>query len=945
MAKWSIKLRIALTLLIGVMLALFALLVLLEADYAEDAEENGSLALRSAQESFADLQSRDTAMLAAVLDSLMDREDLRAALAEEDTATLLAVSSPLYRILEERRGITHLYFMDPEGHVLLRVHRPEQSGDLVTRSTFGIAERTAGYGSGLDLGKTAFALRVVHPLYRGGSSPASQPGTSGADPIIGYMEVGEEIEHFMSLMPAHGMADNYTLLLSKTSLKHEDWAAYRRSAGLRDDWNDHPDYVVAGTSSAFAPEYLDKAQLPVTPGTTAQYVGIIYEGPGRSTAVGHFPVRDALGRPVGLVLMSHDLSSIIVTIRRTQYAVAAVILVLTLVMGIVLFLMLDRLVFRRLGALAREGMGAGLKKEISLTVERDPTLDEIGRFENELAIGRRELEIKSILLDSATDAIWVTDLKGQIVYANEAAVASRGYSRSELMAMNVSDLAAPGHATQVAHALERTLEDGRAIYESVDFTKSGDEVPVEVHSSVTEAGGEPVILSVSRDLSERYRAEQAMQQLAYFDPLTGVANRRLLDDRLLTAMARVRRSGGCLGVVFLDLDRLKPVNDSLGHSGGDVVLSAVAQCLLSVVRETDTVARVGGDEFVLLLCDTDPEAVALVVPRTLTMLERPVLVGHTSVRVTASAGVALYRGEDETPESLLRQADLAMYAAKAAGRNRYTLFDSAMGTAAYERFELQQELASAFENDELTLNYQPLVRLRDGAVIGAEALCRWFGDDRDPISPERFIPAAEESGLIVPIGRWVITEACRQAREWQDSGLPLMRVSVNVSVHQFSDERLVETVKRAIDDNGIAPGQLGIEVTEGTALGGSDKVRATLNALHELGVSLAVDDFGIGYSALDSIASQPFDALKVDRSFVAAMQAGPERKAIVRTVVDLGSHLGMETIAEGVEYSEQAAWLLEMECDYAQGFLYSPALPADDFRAYAARHQGNLDSP
>ena len=399
-------------------------------------------------------------------------------------------------------------------------------------------------------------------------------------------------------------------------------------------------------------------------------------------------------------------------------------------------------------------------------------------------------------------------------------------------------------------------------------------------------------------------------------------------------MAQARRAKEGLAVVFIDLDRIKPVNDSLGHSGGDVVLKEVAERLKRLVREGDTVARVGGDEFVFLLVSTTTEGANFVCERILSIIERPIDVADNSVRISASAGVALYTGGEETPEMLIRQADLAMYAAKAAGRNRFCMFDVSMGEEVYERLELRQELAAAFDAGDLCLYYQPQIRLSDGEIVGAEALCRWFHEGRGSVPPDKFIPVAEESGLIVPIGRWVITEACSQAKAWQRDGLPELRMSVNVSAQQLQGADFVTTVAEVLLETEMHPSSLVIEVTESTALGVSEEVRESLKRLNAMGVILVVDDFGIGYSALDRIAELPFQGLKVDRSFVASMDSGPERLAIVRTVIDLGRHLSLETVAEGVETAEQAECLTELHCDLAQGFLYSPALAPDDFAGF-----------
>ncbi len=937
MRKWTIKVRIAAALVLGALCALALILAVLEMDYSEDVKHSAIESLGAASETFATLQQRDTVMLAAALDGLMDRPDLVAALSAEDTATLLARAAPLQSVLESKRGITHMYFISPEGRILLRVHRPLRSGDLVDRATFRKSRATKTYGSGLELGVSAFALRVVHPVYLGGSGEATSTGARPFGRLVGYMEVAEEVDHFMKAMPLHGGKDGYAMLLFKDGLEREDWTRYRAENGQRDDWDDHKSYVLASTTSTQTHDIVDSVSLPETLGADPRLVTVTQDPQGRATSVGVFPIIDASGKTAGAIAMSHDVSGVLGLIRETQLRIGLVVSALMVAMWIAVVVLLNRLVFRRLDALAQEDQGTNLDRELEPRVATDNRLDEIGMFEHELARGRRELEVKSMLLDTATDVIWVHDVEGTILYANEAAVTLRGFSLEELLHMNISEIVAPPYAADVKTNTERIMRHGFAVFESSNLTKSGEEIPVEVHARLIEVGGRPAIMSVARDLTDRRRAAEAIQQLAYVDHLTGLANRRMLDDRLESAMALCRRNNSCLGVLFLDLDRLKQVNDTFGHSGGDMVLTVVADRLREVVREVDTVARVAGDEFVLLLSDTEADSIGHVADRILEVLGEAIAVGQKDVHMTASIGITLYRGEDETAASLLRHADLAMYSAKSDGRNRHCIFDEEMGALAGERSELQQELAKALEKGELTLHYQPQVRFDDGVIVGAEALCRWFHPTRGAVSPSTFIPMAEESGLIVPLGRWVILEACRQARVWMDEGLEGVRVSVNASAQQFIVDDIVETVSSALQETGLPPNLLGIEVTEGTALGGSDAVRQSLASLHDLGVLLAVDDFGIGYSAFDSIASQPFGSLKIDRFFVSAMDAGPGRMAIIRTMVDLGRHLGLETIAEGVETEGQAQSLSDMSCEIGQGYLYAPALASDEFLRYARR--------
>jgi diguanylate cyclase (GGDEF)-like protein len=384
--------------------------------------------------------------------------------------------------------------------------------------------------------------------------------------------------------------------------------------------------------------------------------------------------------------------------------------------------------------------------------------------------------------------------------------------------------------------------------------------------------------------------------------------------------------------MFLDLDKFKAFNDSLGHRSGDEVLRAVAERLQRLVREADTLARLGGDEFVLLLLDAADREVLSVAERVLEAVRTPVLLDGERVDVTVSVGIATSDGGAQTAEILLQQADLAMYAAKSDGGNGYRLHQHDMTTAAVARFRLRNDLRDAFEHGDFRLCYQPLLRLSDRAVVGAEALLRWRHPTLGEVSPAVFIPPAEEIGLILPLGAWVLQQACRQAQAWREAGLPLERMAVNVSGRQLLQGDLVADVQAALAESGLPPGCLELEITESVALGGSPVVREVLIALRSLGVSLAIDDFGAGHSSFNRLRDLPIQTLKVDRSFIAGLNQGTARGlAIVQAIVELGRCLGLETVAEGVETEQQTEFLNDMDCEKAQGFLFSRAVPPGEF--------------
>jgi diguanylate cyclase (GGDEF)-like protein/PAS domain S-box-containing protein len=455
-----------------------------------------------------------------------------------------------------------------------------------------------------------------------------------------------------------------------------------------------------------------------------------------------------------------------------------------------------------------------------------------------------------------------------------------------------------------------------------------------------QTGEDPLFYGVFLDVSDRKRMETELERLALYDPLTGLPNRALFGDRLRQVLSRRGREAAT-AVYFLDLDRFKRINDSLGHGAGDAVLREVAERLASVVRPEDTVARFGGDEFTIL-CESVGgvlEAVAIA-DRLQRPLRNPLSLGGAELRLSASIGVALVEADDNGDgQHLIEDADAAMYRAKERGGARTELFDSAMRENAVRAMRIEQELQRALEEGELRLHYQPSVDLATGQVVGAEALVRWEHPKRGLIVPDRFLGVAEETGLIVPLGTWVLGEACRQLAEWQ--GRPEtahLHLSVNLSARELTHPDAVSTVLSAVRESGIDPRSLTIEVTESTAMADGDTGFRALRDLSGVGIRVAIDDFGTGYSSLEQLRRMPVDIVKVDRSFVSGMAADSTDREIVAAVVGMGRALKLCVVAEGIETPEQADALRELGCDIGQGFLYAKALPAAELEELA--HSG-----
>jgi diguanylate cyclase (GGDEF)-like protein len=439
---------------------------------------------------------------------------------------------------------------------------------------------------------------------------------------------------------------------------------------------------------------------------------------------------------------------------------------------------------------------------------------------------------------------------------------------------------------------------------------------------------------------ENARLYDEIRHQALHDGLTGLANRVLFRDRVEHAVERCRRLGGLVAILFIDLDDFKTLNDTHGHARGDEVLTAAAARVTETLRPSDTAARLGGDEFAVLIEDVVDEGDALAVAMRLAeALRQPMPLGHPTVRVAASIGVALGGSGGETTEDLLRNADVAMYAAKQSARGGAVVFQPALREVAAERSAQAARLRGVEERDELRLDYQPIVDLTDESIVGVEALVRWQPSDGPILMPGQWIDLAEETGDIVPIGRWVLREACRQAHDWQIRlGRPDLRISVNLSARQFREHDIVGTVRSILGETGLPPASLILEITESGLMRRTQSTIARLEALRALGCHLAIDDFGTGYSSLSYLERFPIDILKIDGSFVSASGAGGS--AIARAIVDLGRTLNLEVIAEGIEEPDQARWLTDIGCRFGQGYLFARPVGASAFEALLAEGAG-----
>ncbi len=564
------------------------------------------------------------------------------------------------------------------------------------------------------------------------------------------------------------------------------------------------------------------------------------------------------------------------------------------------------------------------------------------------ALNVQERRFRS-LAQNSSDLLMVIDADGTVSYQSAAVGRVLGFDEVELLGRSLNELVHPEDFSTFLGALSKSPPPPAApgVVEARLVRRDGGWTTAEV--TVTNLLGEAVvggILLTIRDIAERKALENQLRHDALHDPLTGLGNRQLFQDRLEHTAARAIRSHLDVAVVVIDLDGFKVVNDSLGHAAGDELLRAVAERLRATVRPADTVSRMGGDEFAILLeyADGDPSFVETVAARILARLRAPVELDGKAIVPSASIGISLGSAPHLDGDQLLRKADLALYAAKERGKGRYQIFESGMEEAATEKMEIESDLRRAIRQDELVLHYQPIVGLPHGRIIGTEALLRWSHPTRGLVPPNDFIPIAEESDLIGELGRWVLNQACRDLASWQRTypAAAELTVAVNVATRQLLTPWLVDQVSAALASSGLAPHCLTLEITEGSLMADTATSMATLDALRALGVHLAIDDFGTGWSSLARLRTFPVDKLKIDRAFVMEITSPDDDAPMVAAVTAMAHNLGLEVVAEGVETVEQLACLHRVGCDEVQGFLLSRPVPADRLEALLAAPAGML---
>ena len=578
--------------------------------------------------------------------------------------------------------------------------------------------------------------------------------------------------------------------------------------------------------------------------------------------------------------------------------------------------------------IASKGTSPGKRSSVSKKISKTGKVSERSR-------DIPYVKLKGRVIDTSTQPVVVTDADANIIYVNHAFHEMSGYDRYELLGKNPKLLWSDRNDNDMFSRIGEHLKSGNWQGEAWGIKKGGEEYPAWITISVLRdtRGKITNYAAFVFDVTMFKQNEQRLELMAHYDILTNLPNRTLMYDRLTQALRLARRHRFTFAVLLLDIDRFKEVNDTLGHHIGDQLLVEASRRLVNCVRESDTVARMGGDEFLIILPEvTGARSAAQVAQKCLDALSSPFGLDGHDVFVSASIGITLYPTDSKDIHVLVKNADTAMYHAKAQGKNNYKFFTEDINKSTIERFVLESRFRRALEKLEFQLNYQPKINIDSGKITGMEALLRWYHPEQGNINPGLFIPLAEETGLVIQLSKWALKEACRQNKEWQDEGLPPLRISVNLSAKHFHEKDLPDLIVSVLEEAGLDPKYLMIEITESTIIENVEETIHILQKLRKMGIGISVDDFGTGYSSLNYLNRFPIDELKIDKSFIEGILKDHDSGKVISAIIALAHNLNLKVVAEGVETEEQFKFLRDGHCNEMQGYYLSRPLSSHDFR-------------
>ncbi len=973
----------------------------------------------SAKRVFDSAVKAETRKLSAALMIIAAESGLKHAMMAGDRDALLKQSVTLFNTLREKCGITHFYFHQPDRVNFLRVHQADRYGDKIDRFSALQAEATAAPASALEIGPLGlFTLRVVLPWYE-------------KKKLIGYVELGEEIEHLYGHVKEVTNVDLY-VLIDKQILSRKEWETGMTMLGRKAEWDLTPHSVLAFTTVP-EPGATMLRQL-MQSGNLNQVIELPADGH-RTFEMYSLPLTDAgkTDHRIGRMFFLSDVTA--VKSQNMQHALSIVGIGIVLSgMLILFFFTLTRRVERQL-EFSRKGMLQSEAKFRSLVesssdwiwevdtsghyVYVSPKVKELLGYEADEIIGTTPFELmpeeeaeriaeefasivkerrpfrglentnrhkdgRMVTLESsgipiidehgtltgyrgidrdiserkhAEEALktmtkrflmhfqqsplavieWDTDFK--VSEWNPAAERIFGYSQAEAVGRTAMELILPENVKAHVSAIWAALLSREGGYRSTNenVTKEGNSITCEWYNTpLIDADGHVLgVASVAEDVTQQKQAEARILHMAYYDALTGLPNRTLFLDRLEQECRIADRSSRFVGVMFIDIDHFKKVNETLGHLTGDLLLQAVAARLKDSFRKSDTVAHFGGDEFAVVVPGLDDvNEIEHIIKYVTDRFRVPFSVMENELFVTFSIGYSFYPIDDTAAHNLLRNSDTALNRAKELGRNQHQRYSIAMTDQASMYLSLQNGLRRALNEGEFVLHYQPQTDLKSGVMTGVEALVRWQHPQDGLISPAQFIPVAEETGLIVPMGEWILRTACLQAKAWQEQGLPAITMAVNLSSRQFKEEGFSQSVIDIIHETGLEPKYIELELTESILIDNESSVRKALEDFKKAGISLSIDDFGTGYSSLSYLKRFPIDKLKIDQSFVRDVIVNKSDASLVRAIISMARALELKTIAEGVETQQQLDFLRAEECEEIQGYLVGRPMPSEELKVF-----------
>ncbi|TAN81648.1 MAG: EAL domain-containing protein, partial [Gallionella sp.] len=844
--KASLKTRILLPIALVLAILFGAVILSLYQHEKVDAGLRFDRDMQSVKAYYQSALARRGDKLGAALEAILRDERLQAALRAGDRDALLGRAMPLFEQLRDQYNITHFYFEDAARVNVLRMHQPERHGDTVNRHTTLAAEKTGKTAIGVELGMVGtFTLRAVAPMRDNAG-------------LVGYVELGQEIEDVLRGVKEIVGIDNL-LVIDKQFLVRQDWESGMKMLGRNADWDRLPGAAIVHQTLDLSREQMSRILLPgALPGTASDM-----EIGGKHYYTGVIPVEDASGRKMGDLVILRDMTENTDEMIASMRFLSLFYLPLAGALFALLYL-ITRRVERRLDESNRQLIAQGREREAIQAqhiAELKDERDKLRHAQEALQKNEEDLRLAATVFENSTEGILITDTQSRILRVNRAFTEITGYSEEEAIGQTPQMLRSDRHdATFYQGMWFSMIEYGYWQGEVWNRRKNGEAFPewLTLIAIRDEARKVLYYLGVFADLTEKKMSEARAHHLSNYDALTELPNRHLLEDRLKQALTEAHHHGWLVAVQHLNLDRFKTIVDTLGHAFGDKLLRAVAERLAGHIRDSDTLARFGGDEFAVVLSDVGSQQnAAMVARKILGALAEPFILEGQEIYITASIGIALYPLDAGDKDDLIRNANVAARYTKEEGGNGYRFYDAEMNATASQRLTLETSLRRALERDEFVLHYQPQVDLRTGRIAGMEALLRWQHPVRGLLAPNEFIPLLEETGLIVPVGEWVLREACAQNSAWQADGLPPLRVSVNLSARQFRQNDLVAAAHLALQDAGLAPEQLELEITESVLLQDIHATITVLNQLHALGIEISIDDFGTGYSSLTYLKRLP----------------------------------------------------------------------------------------